>query len=103
MEKIKTVLVIYTNEKITSKTQIGRLAKYSFNTSSDVKEGDMIKSNEYSSAMQIVKVLDESFAYYNKSTGELTNEFKSSAQWDIRTLIIREEDEEVVYAHKLSS
>jgi hypothetical protein len=48
--------------------------------------------------MQVVKVLPESHAYYNASTGELSNKYDSTSQWEIRTMLIRETEEDVVYA-----
>jgi hypothetical protein len=98
---MKTILVIYTNSKLESKKDIAKNKRYSFNTESDVKEGDLIKTQEYSTNLQVVKVLPEAFKYYNASTGELSNEFKSTLDWEIRRLEIREEDEEIIFGVKL--
>lgn len=98
---MKTILVIYTNTKITSKKEIGKMKKYSFNTESEVKEGDMIKTKEYDTNLQVVKVLETSYKYYNSSTGEMSDQFNSSLQWEIRTLVIREEEEDVIYGQKI--
>ena len=38
MSKNKTILVVYTNSKLKSKKEIGKLKKYSFNTEADFKE-----------------------------------------------------------------
>ena len=99
---MNTILVIYSNTKLESKKDIARTKRYSFNTESDVKEGDLIKTQEYSTNLQVVKVLDTSFKYYNASTGELSNEFKSTLDWEIRRLEIREDTEEVIYGSKVT-
>lgn len=95
---MKTILVVYTN-KLLSKSEIARAKKYSFNTSADLKEGDMFSSPSYDTNMQVVKVLDNAYKYYNASTGELSDTFNSTAQWEIRTLVIREDEEEVIYGN----
>lgn len=94
---MKTILVVYTNRQM-SKKEIAGSKKYAFNTDSDLKEGDMISSQEYTTPMLVVKVLDEHYKYFNHATGELTNKFNSTSQWEIRTLIIREDEEMAVYA-----
>jgi hypothetical protein len=93
---MKTILVVYTN-KLLSKSEIAKAKKYSFNTSTELKEGDMFSSPSYFTYLQVVKVLDKDFKYYNASTGELSDTFNSTAQWEIRTLVIREDEEEVIY------
>ena len=97
---MKTILVVYSNRgnKLTSK-EIAGMKRYSFNTEADVKEGDIINSPNYpSSPLTVVKVLETAYKHYNSINGELSNEFKSTAQWDIKTLIIREADApDVVY------
>ena len=58
----------------------------------------MINSPSYETNMQVVKVLDKSHKYYNASTGELSDAYSATSQWEIRDLIIREEtEEEVIY------
>lgn len=96
---MKTVLVIYTDLIISSKKEIAKAKKYAFNTSSELKEGDILSSPEYTSRMQVVKVLDKSFKYYNSLTRDLSDDYTSTAQWEIRNLVVREEESEVVYAH----
>ena len=93
---MKTVLVVYRNEKA-DLSKIRRMKRYAFNSSSELKEGDMIESKDYDTNMQVVKVLDRNYKYYNAQTGELSDEFNSTAQWEIRELAIREESEEIVY------
>lgn len=97
-----TILCVYTNTQVTSNKEIGKLKKYSFNTSSDLKEGDMISTKEYSTNLQVVKVLPKAFKYFNGSTGEMSDEFNSTSQWLIRTLDIREEDEEIIIGKKIN-
>ncbi len=80
--KKKTILVIYTNCKIRPSYE----KRYAFNTSSNVKEGDMIKSPNYNTAMQIVKILDKPFKYFNKESGDLSNTYSNSYHFEIRDL-----------------
>lgn len=93
---MKTVIVVYSN-KVLTKTQISRAKKYSFNTPSEVEIGDLIDSPNYDTKMLVVKVLDRNYKYFNSSTGELSDNYNSTSQWEIRTLVIREEEEEVIY------
>lgn len=93
----KTILVIYTNRKITDKKVIGKMKKYSFNTQSEVKEGDMIETRDYDTKLQVVKVLDKCYTFYNGVTGDLSNEYNSTNQWAIRQLEIRNEEVDVIY------
>jgi hypothetical protein len=73
------------------------LKKYAFNTSDEVVVNNTITSTKYNTAMQVVRVLDNAYKYYNPSTGELSNEYTSTMQWEIKTLAIREEDDSIVY------
>ena len=93
---MKTVVVVFTDRPL-KQSEIGRLKKYSFNTESSLKVDDVIMSNSYNNAMQVVKVLDKAYKYYNSSTGELSDEFNSTNQWEIKELVIREEKSNVVY------
>lgn len=94
---MKTIIVIYTNTKITAKAELARYKKYSFNTSNDLKVGDLIKTNTYTTNMQVVKVLDCKYEYFNGATGELSDSYTSTNQWEIRDLIIRDDSETAVY------
>lgn len=98
---MKTVLVIYTNKKLTSKAEIGRNKRYAFNTKDQLSVGDMIESSSYNTKMQVVKVLDECYKYYNGTTGKLSQKFSSTNQWEIRNLAIREDEDDTIYAKKL--
>ena len=94
---MKTILVVYTNKDSLSKKEIRTMKAYAFNTKSEVSENNLIETNSYTTKLLVIKVLDKEFKYYNSSTGELSNEFTSTAQREIVTLEIREEDEEIVY------
>jgi len=95
---MKTIIVIYTADKITDKKEISRAKKYSFNTSSKVKIGDLIETNTYDTPMQVVKILPKAFKYFNGATGLLSDKFDSTTQWEIRTLEVRTKVEsEVIY------
>lgn len=94
---MKTILVIYLNGVRSSKTDRLRLKKFAFNTKDDLKVGDVITSQSYDVNMHVVKVLPEAFEYLNSSTGELSNEFTSAHQWEIRELIIQPKDKDKVY------
>ena len=87
---MQTILVIYTDFKIVNDQQIARNKRYYFNIDSDVKVGDLIKTFEYSTNIQVVKILNEAYRYYNGSTEELSNTFTSSLQWQIKTIQIYE-------------
>ena len=99
---MKTIIVIYTNSRVTKKSDIGRHKKYSFNTAGDVLEGDMLDSPNYDTNMQVVKVLGKSHKFYNSSTGKLSNTYTSTSQWEVRTLEVRNTSEDVVYASIVS-
>lgn len=95
---MKTVLVIYSNHRLPL-TTIGNRKKYAFNTEDDLKPGDMLNTTAYDTKLQVVKVLDKSFKYYNEATGELSDEFTSTRQWVIKKLIMREDDDTSVYGN----
>jgi hypothetical protein len=99
---MKTILIVYSGKANLSKKDIAGLKKYAFVSNSDLKVGDYIESKEYTTNMLVVKVLDEKFEYFNSATGELSNKFNSTAQWEIRELFIREEAETVVYGKLLN-
>jgi len=104
----KTIFVVYGSIATATKSGTYKSAKeaiadknvkrYSFNTESDVKVGDEVKSSAYSTNLIVVGVLDKSFKYYNAGTGDLTNELTSTRCYAIKDLKIIEggTDEEVV-------
>ncbi len=94
---MKTILVVYSNNKSLTKNQVNAMKHYAFNTESDLKVGDVIVSSAYDTAMHIVRVLEDSFKYYNATTGELTDKFTSTSLREVKTLVIREDDVDTVY------
>ena len=98
----KTILVVYISKavygertELTDKEIRGN-KKYSFNTDSEVKEGDVLKSDSYKDNMLITTVLDKSFNYYNSSTGELRDDINSSMCNKIVELVIIDKKKENV-------
>jgi len=94
---MKTLLVIYTNDRVLDSEKIAKTKKYSFNSESNLQVDDLIKSSKYDSLIQVTKVFDKSYKYYNVQTGEMSNEHTSTLQYEIKELIIREEEANVVY------
>lgn len=96
---MKTILIVYSNKKDLTTVEMMRLKRYSFNCETEVKVGDILKSDEYDTDMVVVKVLDKNYKYFNGSNGELSDNFNSTSQWEIRDLIIQDEKESnTVYA-----
>jgi hypothetical protein len=96
LRKRKTIIVVFTNNFLTSE-KCRNLKKYAFNTSDEVVVNNTITSTKYNTAMQVVRVLDREYKYYNQSTGELSDTYNSTQQWEVKTLAIREEDDSIVY------
>ena len=94
---MKTIIVIYTNNRINSSKEVNSKPKYSFNTNSDLKVGDIIKSSQYSSNMQVVSVLDKCYRYVNCKTGDLSMECNSTNCFAIRELVIQDKEENKIY------
>lgn len=91
----KTILVVYSKlplDKITYEK------RYAFNTKSELKEGDLIKSFTYDSPMRVVKVLDESYVYFNKITGDFSNTLTNSNLFEIRDLVIVNSNQDAITA-----
>jgi len=96
---MKTILVVYSNKKNLTPVEMMRLKRYAFNCNAAVKVGDILESSEYDTPMVVVKVLDTKYKYFNRTTGELSNDFNSTSQWEIRNLVIMDKQEvDVVYA-----
>lgn len=89
----KTIVVIYTNIKLDN---FGYMKRHVFNSLNDLKVGDMLKSSSYDTKMQVVKVLETSYKYFNKETGDLSNEYNSSNQFEVRNLRIAEVTDDIV-------
>ena len=99
---MKTILVVYITEKLTVEQINNRkLQKYCFRTNSDIEVGDILKSGNYTTNMVVTDVIDTDYKYYNKQTGEMRNEINSTNCYPIKTLVIRDDDETVVYAKKM--
>ena len=94
---MKTIIVIYTNNRINSSKEVNSKPKYSFNTNSDLKVGDIIKSSQYSSNMQVISVLDKCYRYVNCKTGDLSMECNSTNCFAIRELVIQDKEENKIY------
>lgn len=93
MENTKTIIIVYTNIKLNKKV-IEKVDKYAFNSSFDLKEGDTIINLSGERNIQVVKVLDKCYKYYNRLTGELSDSYNSTAQCEIKDLIVREPTKE---------
>ena len=94
---MKTIIVIYTNNKINSVKEVNSKPKYSFNTEANLKVGDIIKSSQYSSNMQITAVLDKCYKYVNCKTGDLSMDCNYTNCFAIRELVIQDEEENKIY------
>lgn len=94
---MRTILVTYTNRDSLTSKEIRGAKLYCFNTEDDLKVGDRISSESYTTNMLVVKALETSFKYYNSVTGTLSNEFTSSLDREIATLVIRENATDVIY------
>lgn len=101
---MKTILVVYTDQKL-SVEQINnrKMQKYCFRTESEIEVGDILKSNSYNSNLVVTDVVDADYKYYNAQNGEMTNTINSTKCYPIKTLVLREEDESVIYASKVTS
>lgn len=99
---MKTILVVYTDVRLTNKEIAdNRLAKYAFRTSEDVEAGDLIESKDYRKSMQVTDVIDADYKFCNAQTGELRNEINSTKMYPIKTIVFKEEDGLVVFAAKV--
>jgi len=83
---MKTILVIYTHTKL-SKQDAQTMKRYSFNTISKVKVGDMLSIPRYTTPVQVVEILPKCYKYVDTSNGELSNTRKpSTMQYEIRVI-----------------
>ena len=98
-----TILVVYTNKNLSVEQANNRkMQKYCFSTKSEVSVGDVLKSKAYSNNMLVTDVIDKEYKFYNAQSGELSNDITSTKCYPIKEMIIREENEEVVYASKVN-
>ncbi len=99
---METILVVFTKKKLESTSEINRLKKYAYNTKSYLQEGDMISSKNYDSLLQVVKVLDQAYNYYDGTTGGMSNEPDSSNSRRIKELVLNQvNDDNFVYGRLL--
>ena len=96
---MKTILVIYSNERVSSTKDY---KKYAFNTDSDVEVGDMLETNAYNTNLIVVRVLEEAFKYYDAS-GKLSNNFNSTRMDEIKTLKVVEGVDNTIIATKVDN
>lgn len=89
---MKTIFVVFTN---TAPQKYDK--RYCFNTDSNLKVGDIIKSPNYTTNLVVVEILDKQFTYFNRTTGELSNEINSTSDFPILELKVGEQDSSIVY------
>ena len=101
---MKTILVVYTNEKLTvEQINSRKMKKYCFRIDGEIAVGDVLKSKTYSTNMVVTDILDTDYKYYNNQTGDLSNEITSTMCYLIKTIVIRTEEEDVIYATKVAN
>ena len=61
----------------------------------------LLKSVKISDCVDRLYVIDNDFKYFNLQSGELSNEIKSTMCYPIKTIELREENTNVVYAQKI--
>lgn len=103
---MKTFLCVYTPNIDESEEELRRKKKYTFNTNFDIKKRDILRSPTYNSYLVVVMVLPKHYIYYNIATGELSETFNSSQQYEIRELEVVEDipefQEDKIYAKLLN-
>ena len=66
-----------------------------------MKKGDILESPEYNSMLHVVEIFDKSFRFFNRVTGELSNEINNSNSYEIKELkVVEKESSDVVIATK---
>lgn len=99
---MKTILVVFSNDAMTiEQINSRKMQKYCFRTESEINVGSVLKSNNYEKKMIVTDVINADYKYYNSLTGKLSNEITSTKCYPIKTLELREESENVVYAKKI--
>lgn len=101
MARNRTILVVFKNNPY-EKTDLYQ-KRYSFLTKEGLKEGDVIRSSDYSSSyMEVVAVLDEAYFYVNLQTGDLKKKITSTQDLPVKVLKLSEEaHQEIVYFDKV--
>lgn len=93
---MKTVLVCYLPSNVAlsiDEVQRRGLKLYGFRTESDVKPGDVIKSDRYDSPMQIVSVIPADFTHFDRGTSSLFT-YRYPGAEELRVLVV----EKAVYS-----
>lgn len=99
---MKTILVVYTDQKLSvEEINNKKMQKYCFRTDSEVNVGDVLKSRNYTTNMVVTDVADKDYKYYNRQSGEMTDTINSTNCYPIKTMVLREEDTNIVYATKV--
>lgn len=98
---MKTILVVYTNVRLDKKAYVS-MKQYSFNTAAKLKVGDLVKSPDYDTAMQVVEVLPKAYKYVNLADGKLSDKRDSTRQFEIRHLVLTDKREEASNVVKAS-
>ena len=90
---MKTILVQFRNyNKVT----------YCYKTKDEtIKVGDILKSKDYENSFVVKSIINKEYSYVNTNTGELTDSPTSVYCVPIKTLVLRQDDEDTVYAYKL--
>lgn len=101
--KMKTIVIIFSNsEKSFSKHY--DVKRYVYKTREDIKEGDVLTSQDYkNSFLHVEKVVEGDFKYFNRATGDLTNDYNSTNLFEIKELREREEESNIVYFSKIKN
>jgi len=74
--------------------------KYSFLIDSDVKEGDIIKTANYSDNMEVVKIFEEGvFPYFDKDKQRLSS-IKTENSIRLKTIKLIEAEENIILGIK---
>ena len=102
---MKTVLIRYldTLDRV-NKSDKRKLYAFNIEDSEIIEEGVIYGLNKklYSNYILVVKVLDESFKYYNSSTGDLLNNYSNTGLKDIKLLkLVEESSDDTVEIIKL--
>ena len=98
---MKTLLVVYTDVRLSAK-ECQTMKRCTFNTKSAIKVGDLLSTDQYDTAMQVVEVLKRSYKYVNLATGELSNlRSANTRQVEIRFLKLEDNETNVLTVTKI--
>lgn len=72
---------------------------FAFNTDIELKIGDTISFSEYGTLLKVIKIFKKSYKYFEIKTKKVSNKFdsKSQTQKEVETLIIRDDNKEIIY------